>query len=363
VSAVPYLLGFVPQRSLVLVSLRGPALRCGLTARADLPEGTSSAQTQALAAQLFERVLPDGPAQIVAVVYDDLPWATETRPWSELVDAIRDRAESCGVPLVDALYVGAERFWSFTCRVSRCCPPQGRSVSATRSSPAAVAFVSDGFAPARTREEIEARLCPSQASACAAVPAMADGLMREVLGRWSEKDIDGQARWAQTVVDLFGEIVQRYCVAGSAVAAEEAAQLLVGLAITEVRDEVIVRWTSWLEALPDALGERTVPAPRAGGPDPTRAADRGRGDAVERLLIDLARWATRSLSVAPLTLLALDCWARGDGGLANIAVQRALRADPRYRLGLLADQLLNAGIAPAWSRRDRLRAPSIGLEE
>jgi hypothetical protein len=351
VSAVPYLVGFVPSHSLVLASLRGPRLRWGLTARADLPEGSSRAAAKALAGHLVERVLRDGPAQIVAVVYDDLPWVPDARPWSHVVDEVRARAQSCGVDLAEAVYVGGERFWSLSCTVNDCCPPEGRLVSATRSSPAAAALVSDGFAPARSREEVEARLRPSPDPARAAVQTMADGQMREVLSRWSGKDVDGQARWARAVIGLFGEVVQRYAFAGSSVTAEESAQLLVGLAITEVRDDIIVRWTGWLEALPDVVGGRPVAAAVAGRPRQVRAADRAGGDAVERLLIDLARFATRSLAVAPLTLLSLDCWARGDGGLANIAVERALRADPTYRLGLLADQLLGAGIAPAWARR------------
>ncbi len=345
VSAVPYLMGFVPRRSLVLVSLRGPRLSWGLTARADLPRDQVRFDVTALADQLVERVCADGPRELVAVVYDDLPWVTDPRPWAGLVEAVRVAAKSGGTDLREAVYVGAERFWSFSCTVATCCPPTGRLISSTRGSPAAAAFVFDGVAPARVREEVEARLRPGGPSARAAVRSMSDDQMRGVLERWSGKDLEGQSRWGRAVVDLFGEVVHRYTVGGTSVGASEAARLLVGLAVTGVRDDVITKWTNWLQALPDGVGD---PKP---GAVPPGVEERSTGDAVERLLVDLVRCATITLSVAPLTLLSLDCWARGDGGLANIAIDRALSADPTYRLALLADQLLRAGIAPAWASR------------
>src|SRR3954469_5917534 len=70
VAAVPYLVGFDPVRSVVVVSLRGPRRRCGLVARGDLP---SPEQTGAWADALVGYVLSDRPREVVVLVHHDRP--------------------------------------------------------------------------------------------------------------------------------------------------------------------------------------------------------------------------------------------------------------------------------------------------
>jgi hypothetical protein len=48
----------------------------------------------------------------------------------------------------------------------------------------------------------------------------------------------------------------------------------------------------------------------------------------------------------------MQLWAAGNGGSANVAVERALRLDPDYRMARLVDQLLRSGVPPAWARRE-----------
>ena len=81
VAAVPYLVGFDPVRSVVVVSLRGARLRCGLVARVDLPRAED---VQAWADGLVAYVLDDGPREVVVVVYHDRPWRAGRRPFGPL---------------------------------------------------------------------------------------------------------------------------------------------------------------------------------------------------------------------------------------------------------------------------------------
>src|SRR5215212_5894946 len=88
VAAVPYLVGFDPVRSVVVVSLRGARLRCGLVARVDLP---SPEQVPAWADAMVGYVLSDRPREVVVLVHHDRPWRPGRRPFGPLVEALERR--------------------------------------------------------------------------------------------------------------------------------------------------------------------------------------------------------------------------------------------------------------------------------
>jgi transposase len=52
------------------------------------------------------------------------------------------------------------------------------------------------------------------------------------------------------------------------------------------------------------------------------------------------------LAAPALSLLASFTWWRGDGALARVALARALRCDPEYRLALLLQQMVELAIRP-----------------
>jgi hypothetical protein len=353
VSAVPYLVGFTPRRSLVLVSLRGPRRRWGLTARVDLPDDGSDACVGPVVERLVAYVRTDCPREVVALVYDDLSWPAAQSAWQGLVTAIGRSVVAGDVGLKEAVYVGPERFWSFTCRDHRCCPPQGSPLASTVSTPAAAAFVADGRAPVPARADLERRLAPRGPLTLAAVRSMADAEAAALLEHWARGDMAAQEGWVDEVTALLADVAARYQHAGPRLTAQEAARLLTGLSSIPVRDTFLLGGTRWLDALPSSPGDdpgaRQAQGSRSRANGSTRAFD----DAVERMLVDLVRYADDALGAPPLTLLGLCCWSRGDGGMANIAIERALQRDPTYRLALLADQVLQAGIAPGWVHEHR----------
>jgi Domain of unknown function (DUF4192) len=53
---------------------------------------------------------------------------------------------------------------------------------------------------------------------------------------------------------------------------------------------------------------------------------------------------------APASLLAFTAWQSGDGTLANIALDRALGADPEYSMARLLRDILTAGVPPSQAR-------------
>jgi hypothetical protein len=69
--------------------------------------------------------------------------------------------------------------------------------------------------------------------------------------------------------------------------------------------------------------------------------------AAEALWTECTRRAPDMLAAAPATLLAVSAWLRGDGAMANIALERALEAEPGYRLARLLFPALAACLPPA----------------
>lgn len=69
-------------------------------------------------------------------------------------------------------------------------------------------------------------------------------------------------------------------------------------------------------------------------------------DDVERLWIRLARSLSGRAGAAAATLLAHQHYFAGRGALASIALERALDLDPEYHLAQLLDRALNLGMRP-----------------
>ena len=350
VSLVPYLVGFRPRRSLVVLSLRGERLRCGLTARFDLPrepdvasDGSDEAgppDLSAFAEEVAECVLRDEPTQVALLVYDHQPWMPGDRPWQHLVDALEDAFEGEGVPVKEAAYVGEERFWSFTCGSSACCPDAGSRIADVRSSPAAAAFVMLGRAPLDDRDDLVRRVAPRGPVTTSAVA----GVAQRELGRRAEAEALGACaviEWQTEVLRTFADVVARSRAGEPSVTGDEAGLLVAGLLDVQLRDEVMESCTAWLQAMPYDRARETGPS------RPCRYDE----DPVTAVLLELSTMSDGDLAVAPLTLLAAQLWGAGEGALANAAVERALTIDPDYRLALLLGQVLRAAIPPAWAER------------
>jgi len=73
-------------------------------------------------------------------------------------------------------------------------------------------------------------------------------------------------------------------------------------------------------------------------------------DAHARLWTDVARRAEREYVPAPASLLAFTAWQCGNGALANLALDRALEADPGYSMALLLRDTIDAGTPPSMAR-------------
>ena len=350
VAAVPYLMGFVPSASIVVVSLRGPRLRLGVVARLDLPPAGREHDTAAAIAAFVRR---DGPREAVVLVYDDRPWTRWwPRPHQLLVDAVGDDLGRHGVPVREAVYVGGQRFWSYSCTMPGCCPADGWPMRDAKASEVAATYVLQGRSPLADRQGLVDRVAPGDPATLAAVENAIDTCVAAVGPQGQDTRAAGRRAWQRARASDLDTLARRYAAGERGLSADEAGRALAGLLDHEVRDVVAVRWTRWMLSLaaPGTADEVTRPvAELADDSTPPDLDDLELAEAVEQLLVDLAVRADGPAAVAPLTLLAMQCWACGNGAAAGVAVDRALAIDPAYRMATLVDQLLRAGLAPRWA--------------
>lgn len=369
VATVPHLVGFPPERSLVLVSMHrhGARSRLGLVARFDLPPSdprscsTVATAEADLATQAVEVMLRDEPSEVIALVYADEPCSVAP-PWRTLVERLGVAFQAVDVPVLDALYVSQDRFRSYRCTDVGCCPEPGRPVDPT-SSAAAAELVARGSAPLSSRSELRGLVQPSDRERCASVEAAARRELTSIGRHWGD---EGKARWRSWQVEsleLLRDTAERILNGGPGLDDDEAGRILAGLCDVPVRDAAAMLLTRWAHGSDDDCEQhrrqndvehveprmdQLLDAVRRGADQPPAAQlePQQRGALLARFWIDLSSSCDGPLAVPPLTLLGMHVWSQGNGALASVAVQRALALDPDYRLARLLDDALSLGVRP-----------------
>lgn len=310
-AAVPHLCGFVPTESLVAVSLRGERRRIGLTLRVDLPDGVDAEASEEVAGRLAF----DGASAAVLVVYTG---SAGPLPRSSLVEALRSALEQRGIAVMEALLVRDGRWLSYTCLREECCPSGGTVLDGGAAVDAlAAASAYEGRAVLRDREELVASLAPPVLLAAREAEQRLDAAMSAWLADVGERGRD------RVGLDAVSAISAALTCSPTDAA---VAQLVVSLQDVRVRDEVGTM------ALDDA-------------------------EALLGLLLRLAASSVAPYDVPVCTLLALVAWVRGDGALANVALDRALAGDPAYGMAGLLRAGLDGQLPPSavktWLRETR----------
>ena len=319
--AVPYLLGFHPTRSLVLVGLHDE--RLVVTARLDLSDAVLGGVPHAVTA-----MMRGGSTSFVAIVYDDDD-APQSRaelgalsaPWAEVEDVLRDEMETAGAHLRDALLVSGDRWWSLSCTDDDCCPVAGRRLPNAPSSFTTAAMV-EGVVALPNRMALEQLLAPLPD----AQRAVLDGPITEAEHVAVRQTLDGHARrW---------EVSSKRALFRAARAAVEpgwvgpsddvTARFGAALRVTALRDAV------WLAV----DGERLDGRP---------------------LWRDLGRRLPSPYDAPPLFLYGWASWRAGAGASAGIAADRALASDSDYHAADLLLAAVSNGVDPR--RMPKLRLP------
>ncbi|MFD6194399.1 DUF4192 domain-containing protein [Streptomyces sp. NPDC060275] len=343
--ALPYLLGYRPEDSIVLAALRDRDGRGRFGGRARLGIPASPDDWAAAAGQLVHGLVTGSerrgvrPEQMVAYLCQE-PRPGETG--REVMERLRPLAQKlrleCGaldIPVVEALCISGGRFWSYCCDEEACCPADGLPVGLPGTSVLAAAATYAGIQVRGSLTELRVRLLPREHAAAAEQAAALDAAATRVVSRIL--DAGGRAEVAEETLETAERIMRRLAGAppASGVPAEdlrddqllghdEAAALILGLQDRTTRD----RAAAWME------GAEAAPAMRL-----WRALAR-------RCVAPYGEHAA-----APLTLAGWVAWSTGDELEAREALAMALGADPDYLFARLLHQACNEGLDPESIRR------------
>jgi hypothetical protein len=315
-AVVPHLLGFHPALSFVVIGAGGARRRVELGFRYDLPDPPGTAAAAEIADHAVAVLAQRGTRTVVGIGYGP------GRLVSPVADAFAAAARHRGLELRELLRVEDGRYWSYLCSELTCCPAEGTAFD-YRSHPAAAAMTVAGLAAYSDRAALAATLAPvtgdaarSMEQALARAVHRAEALVAEARRRGRRDPLGvviGEGRRAVR------EAIRAYR-RGGTISDDDAAVVAVSLAYLPVRDD------AWARMAPEH-----------------RAAHL-------RLWADIVRRAQGPWLPAPASLLAFTAWQSGDGTLANIALDRALAADPDYSMARLLRDILAAGVPPSQAR-------------
>ena len=298
-AAIPFLIGYHPENSLVLVALKDDSV--GMAMRVDMPTDIAPESYDLLASH-FQREAADA-ALIVAYI------DSQSDPEAVLINTSAALLRA-GISIKESLIVSDGRYRSMLCHDSECCSPLGSPIPDIDSSRIAAEHVIAGH-------PMPFANVSGLVQSIAALPsAMEESWQSEVRTFWIESDsenlIDLQRDGATAVIDLAGEYVQ----GRGAEDRELVARVIGRISDIQVRDY--------------ALGSHN---------DET-------ADAYWQMWRELLLIAPRGF-VAPIaSIFAALAYERGEGALAHKALDRALADDERYSLALLLRRVFTAGWPP-----------------
>lgn len=347
-AGVPLLLGFVPEESVVVVSLRGDSgtgAALGVTVRVDLPRQQDAAE---VAAEVLGHVQRDGASEAVVVVYSEDPDPGARPEISASVAVLRAVGAEQGVPVSAVWHVGPGRYRRLHGR------GPGASegpVDELRNSGAAAELMLTGRTAAASRADLGAGLDGQDTGRVVAVAAAVARAM----------DVPAAQRGDRAFLVWTMETARAQEAGPRAeIGVEPAGLLLAGLSTPAVRDAFLV---SCVPGQHDAAEAMVGGDLHAGGDVLTRYVfgaeeavhpDREVTCAAMAVLRSVIRQAPPEVQVEPLALLAFLAWWCGEWPLAAECGRRALAADRGHRLTALVMASMDSMVQPGWiaARRD-----------
>ncbi|WP_156378050.1 DUF4192 domain-containing protein [Williamsia sp. Leaf354] len=303
IAAVPAMLGFVPQRSLVLLTFGGSGSRVEVTMRHDIdldPFGEPSEAMCAVIEHLCGVCLRERASAVVAVVVDDRIPGDDPR-WASVFDVIDLGLADLGLAAgfaTDEIASGARWYTAWGHPDHHLA---GGRLADPRFTPTAVAHaVTTGRVMAGSRAEMTAAVEPGAhcergicaADATVSGPTPDDTTRLRLVLAAVDSGLGTDPRCADVVA------------LGDAIRSVHVRDALLALAASDRADDAQHLWADLTRRL------------------------RGRGRATAA------------------TLLAHLHYVAGDGAMAGIALDAALAADPGNSFATLLDESLRAGMRP-----------------
>ncbi|GAA5130457.1 hypothetical protein GCM10023339_60900 [Alloalcanivorax gelatiniphagus] len=281
---VPLALGFVPSRSVVVISVGTPG---GMSARVDLPHDPDDVDD--VVEVLLRAARRNDVREVVVALYDDDTTVADEAAW-----AIHEEFVAAGIAVREVVRIHDDHWYAVLPGAPLAAYQGVRFVLAEHAFTAQGVF--DGRVTHASREALRATIAPD-----------AEAVRR------TEPDLGGAAALP---AGALAALARRHVDDGSTFSPAELAAVAVTVPDGVRRDEAWV----WL----DRASAR-------------RAVDLW-SDAVRRL--------PDSHVAGPSAVLAFAAWLVGDGALAWCAVDRCREAQPSHSLAGLVAQLLESATSP-----------------
>ena len=297
-SAVPFMIGYQPSDSLVIIGLRKESVE--LAMRIDFPMSVDIEQNMTLVDHLRRNEIEE--TLLVSYIPDSVSDA------DVVIKALSESLESANFPLRESLIVVANRWRSLICADALCCPIEGQPLPAFEQARVTAEQISLGNPlPYRNVEDLRQSLERFEVdeeleSAITSIPEDAD----------SETAQKRRQEGAEALIDFINDFESD----GICRDKKLIAIILVRMKDLQVRDF--------------ALGSVTY----------------------ERLNLyfDAYKWLMRMAPqnyVAPIaTVFSAVCYEKGEGVMAQRVLDRALSDDPDYALAHLFRQFFATGRKP-----------------
>jgi hypothetical protein len=311
ISAIPFLIGYHPKNSLVVISINDGAI--GMAMRMDYPESDHHAIATS-AVTLASHVKRERADAAIIVAY--LPDAVNFD--GEGTRAVRHAITEQSIPLLDTLEIKESKYRSLLCDDTSCCPVDGSEIHGFEESRVVTEQVVAGHPlPFASLGEMKNSIGPSEEDmALNSELAKLSLIEYEVLN--PSEVLLAQREGALALDQLCEEFEER----GMGVDRALVAKVLIRLHDLQVRDYAMGLGGIESVSTPEGL----------------------------EILWAMWRWLLRiapSGYVAPVaSVFALMTYERGDGALARRALDRALAENDEYSMALLLRRTFAAGWPP-----------------
>jgi len=300
ITAVPFLIGFHPTNSIVLISIKDESI--GLAMRIDLPEHLESDGIDLLAHHYIQN--ESDTALLVA-------YMPEGRDDGDsLLISLGAGLIRNGISIQESIVVRGGRYRSIICRDESCCPPSGTSVPIIENSHFAAEHVVAGIPmPYADISDLIESLAPS--------PESFDSSWCDEVNRfYISEDAPELGELRRDGVETMDLLLDSYRVGQGASDNELVARMIGRMSDVQVRDYAL-----------GVHGEDTY-------------------DLYFTMWRELLRLAPPGYAAPIACIVAAMAYENGNGALAQKALDRAVGEDEKYPLASLLRRVFNAGWPP-----------------
>ncbi len=300
-AAVPFLIGYHPTDSLVLISVKSDSLEMAM--RIDFPLNPPEGSYQLLASHL-KRENSEG-ALIVAYV----PADCSTGP--DVLHNIADAVASLDIPIRELMLVRNNRWRSLLCSDDACCPPEGNQVEEFANSRIAAEQVASGkVLPFSDSEGLTH-------SISATIFAKDINWNAQVVGFRVDPDANNLNQMQRDGAESILLLADFYSQSGFCKDYDLIARVLGRLSDIQVRDFAL-----------GCHNDETI-------------------NSYWAMWRDLLRIAPPKFVAPVASVFASIAYENGEGALAHRALDRAIEDDPEYSLARLLRRVFSSGWPPS----------------